>query len=144
MLALSVRCRDCRRMARSTPSLHPQSSHLPAAAPKEYRFLAHSRATLVLGTAICCAACAWTRTVPAGVSIIVYRREFGSGQNAGLLCLRQRIKVIGVVVADLQPLGYRRSSHGRQKCRASWQSNDPSTTSCCIFSESSSNGMHCS
>ena len=94
-------------MARSTPSLHLQSSHLSAAAPTEYHFPAHSRARLVLGTAICCAACAWMRTVPAGVSIIVYRgrREFGSGHNAGLVCLRQRIKVIGVVVADLQQLG---------------------------------------
>ena len=45
------------------------------------------------------------RTVPVGVSIIVYRREFGSGHNTGLVCLRQRIKVIGVVVADLQQLG---------------------------------------
>ena len=62
-----------------------------------------------IGTAICCAACAWMRTVPAGVSIIVYRREFGGGHNAGLVCLRQRIKVIGVVVADLQQLGQRRS-----------------------------------
>ena len=92
-------------MARLTPSLHLQSSQLSAAAPKEYHFLAHSRAITVLGTAISCAACAWMRTVPAGVSIIVYRREFGSGHNAGLVYLRQRIKVIGVLVADLQQLG---------------------------------------
>ena len=92
-------------MALSTPPLHLRSSHLSAAAPTEYHFLAHSRARLLLGTAICCAACAWMRKVPAGVSIIVYRREFGSGHNAGLVCLCQRIKVIGIVVADLQQLG---------------------------------------
>ena len=92
-------------MARPTPSLHLQSSQLSAAAGKEYHFLAHSRARLVLGMAICCPACAWMRTVPAGVSIIVYRRESGSGHNVGLVCLRQRIKFIGVVVADLQQLG---------------------------------------
>ena len=63
-------------MAHSTPSLHLQLSHLLAAAPKEYHFLSHSRARLLIGTAIWCTAWPWTRTVPAGVSSMVYRVQF--------------------------------------------------------------------
>ena len=41
-------------MARSTPSLHLQPSHLSAAAPKEYHFLAHSADLDILSAADQC------------------------------------------------------------------------------------------
>ena len=43
--------------------------------------------------------------MPAGVSIVVYQRDFRSEHNAVLVCSRKTFTVIGVVVADLQQLG---------------------------------------